>query len=91
MNKSEFIAAMAEQSNMTKAEAERAFGAFRSTLESALPRSGKITLPGVGTFAVHERPARKGRNPATGAEITIAAKQTIRFKPAKDLGDRINP
>jgi DNA-binding protein HU-beta len=91
MNKAEFVASMAESAGMTKADAERAFSAFRSTLESALPDSGKIALAGIGTFTVQERPARKGRNPATGEEIAIPAKQAIRFKPAKELVDRLNP
>ncbi len=91
MNKAEFVASMAQRSGMTKAEAERAFAAFRSTLESTLPDSGKISLPGIGTFAVLERAARKGRNPATGEEISIPAKLTIRFKPAKELVDHLNP
>ena len=91
MNKAEFVASMAEHAGMTKADAERAFSAFRSTLESALQDSGKIALAGIGTFTVQERPARKGRNPATGEEIAIPAKQAIRFKPAKELVDRLNP
>lgn len=91
MNKAEFVASMAERAGMSKADAERAVSAFRVTLESALPNVGKIALPGIGVFSVQERPARKGRNPSTGEEIMIPAKQAIRFKPAKELADRLNP
>ncbi len=55
-----------------------------------LPDAGKIILPGIGTFAVVEKAARKGRNPATGLEIDIPAKKVIKFKPAKELADKVN-
>ena len=90
MNKSEFVAAMSRHGAMSKADAEKVLEVFRLTLEMELPDAGKIILPGIGTFAVVEKAARKGRNPATGLEIDIPAKKAIKFKSAKVLADKVN-
>ncbi|MBU2759723.1 HU family DNA-binding protein [Acidithiobacillus sulfurivorans] len=90
MTKSEFVTAMAQHGAMSKAEAERVFQAFRQTLERALPTAGKIVFPGFCTFEVVEKPARKGRNPATGQEIDIPAKKTIKIKAGKEFTDTVN-
>jgi DNA-binding protein HU-beta len=50
-----------------------------------LRTSGRQAIPGLGVFTVAERAARKGHNPATGAEIDIPAKRAVKFKAAKDL------
>ena len=50
----------------------------------------RFSYPGFGTFVVRTRKARKGRNPKTGAEITIAESSTVGFKPAKNLKDLIS-
>jgi DNA-binding protein HU-beta len=75
---------------MSKADAENVLQIFRHTLEMELPEAGKIILQGIGTFEVVEKAARKGRNPATGQEIDIPAKKAIKFKPAKELADKVN-
>ncbi|MBU2831847.1 HU family DNA-binding protein [Acidithiobacillus ferriphilus] len=90
MNKSEFVAAMSRHGAMSKADAEKVLEVFRHTLEMELPETDRIALPGIGVFAVVEKAARKGRNPATGLEIDIPAKKAIKFKPAKELADKIN-
>ena len=73
MNKSELIDAMAESAELTKADAGRALDGFIGAVTKALGRGESVALVGFGTYAVKERAERKGRNPQTGAEITIKA------------------
>ena len=90
MNKTELIAAVAEKSNLTRKDAEKAVNAALSTIEEALKASEKVSLVGFGTFEAKERAARKGHNPATGAEIEIAASKAPVFKAGKALKDSLN-
>ncbi len=89
MNKAEFVSAVASHAGLTKKDAELFLHAFQKTLEENLPVVGRIALPGLGIFELAERSARKGRNPATGEEIDIAAKKVVRFKAAKDFDSAI--
>ena len=66
MNKTELVAAMAEQAEMTKKDAEKALTAFTEVVAKELKNGGKVQLVGFGTFEVSERSAREGRNPQTG-------------------------
>ena len=90
MNKSELITAMAEHSDLTKADAGRALDALISTVEKTLKEGGTIALVGFGTFDVRDRAERAGRNPQTGAAITIAATKVPSFKAGKTLKDAVN-
>jgi len=96
MNKSELIDAMADKSELTKADAGRALDAFLSVVSDTLGDSSldikdrAIALVGFGTFSVKERAERKGRNPQTGAEITIKAAKIPSFKAGKSLKDAVN-
>jgi DNA-binding protein HU-beta len=90
MNKSELINAIAEQGNLSKADAGLGLAALIKTIETALKAGDAITLVGFGTFAVKDRPERTGRNPQTGQEITIAAAKVPSFKPGKALKDAVN-
>ena len=63
--------------------------AFVSTVTDALKEGDKIALVGFGTFAVSEKAARKGVNPATGATIEIAAKKVAKFKPGAELAEAV--
>ncbi len=90
MNKSEFVAALAQHGAMSKVDAEKVFQVFRHTLETELLTAGKIVFPGFCTFEIVEKPARKGRNPATGQEIDIPAKKSIKFKAGKEFTDKVN-
>ena len=71
MTKVELIAAVANEANLTKKDAEAAVNSTLNAITNALKEGDKVTLVGFGTFEVRERPARKGRNPQTGEEITI--------------------
>jgi len=96
MNKSELIDAIADKSELTKADAGRALDGFISAVTEALSDSSldikdrAVALVGFGTFAVKERAERKGRNPQTGAEITIKAAKIPSFKAGKSLKDAVN-
>ena len=90
MNKTELVAAMAEQADMTKKDAEKALTAFTEVVAKELKNGGKIQLVGFGTFEVAQRAAREGRNPQTGETMTIAACKAPKFKAGKALKDAIN-
>ena len=84
MNKTELVAAIAEQAEISKKEA------FTDVVAEELKKGEKIQLVGFGTFEVSERAAREGRNPQTGEAMTIAASKTPKFKAGKALKDSIN-
>jgi len=90
VNKAELIEAVAEEADMTKAEAGRAVDAIVSTITDALTKQDDVALVGFGTFTVRERAARAGRNPQTGATIQIAAAKVPAFKAGKALKDAVN-
>ena len=90
MNKTELVAAMAEQADMTKKDAEKALTAFTEVVAKELKKGGKVQLVGFGTFEVAERAAREGRNPQTGDVMKIAASKAPKFKAGKALKDAIN-
>ena len=90
MNKSELIDAMADASDLTKADAGRALDGFMSAVTDALKSDDSVALVGFGTFSVKDRAERKGRNPQTGAEITIKAAKIPSFKAGKGLKDSVN-
>ena len=90
MNKTEFVAALAQHGSMAKVDAEKLFQVFRHTLETELPAAGKIVFPGFLTIEVVDKPARKGRNPATGQELDIPAKKSVKIKVGKEFADKVN-
>jgi DNA-binding protein HU-beta len=90
MNKSELIDAIAASAELTKADAGRALDGFVAAVEKALSSGDSVALVGFGTFSVKERAERKGRNPQTGEEITIAAAKIPSFKAGKSLKDSVN-
>lgn len=89
MNKGELISKIAEDAGLTKVQASAALDAVTDGVTSTLAKGDKLTLVGFGTFSVTHRAARKGRNPQTGAEINIQAKNVVKFKPGKELADRV--
>ena len=90
MNKTELIAAMADQAGLSKKDAEKALKAFTDIVADELKKGEKIQLVGFGTFEVAERAARDGRNPLTGKAMKIAASKAPKFKAGKALKDMIN-
>lgn len=90
MNKTELVAAVAEQAELSKKDAEKALKAFTDVITDELKKGEKIQLVGFGTFEVSERAAREGRNPQTGGTMKIAACKAPKFKAGKALKDAVN-
>ena len=90
MNKTEFIAAVAEKAEISKKDSDKALKAFVDVVAEQLKAGEKVQLVGFGTFEVSERAAREGRNPQTGETMTIAACKAPKFKAGKALKDAIN-
>ncbi len=90
MNKTELVASVAEKAGLTKKDSEKAINALFASIEEALAKDEKVQIIGFGTFEVKTREERKGRNPQTGAEITIPASKTPVFKAGKGLKDVVN-
>ena len=90
MNKTELIAAVAEQAELTKKDAEKAVKAFTDVVTAELKKGEKIQLVGFGTFETSKRAAREGRNPQTGKTMKIKASTTVKFKAGKALKDALN-
>lgn len=87
MNKTELVNAIAAGAELSKADAKKALDATLNAIADALKEGDKVALLGFGTFAVTERPARIGINPATKEKIEIAAKKVIKFKAGAELAD----
>lgn len=90
MNKTELIAAMAEKSELSKKDAEKALTAFVDAVSDALKEGDKVQLVGFGTFEVKARAARTGINPQTKEPVEIKASKVPAFKPGKALKDALN-
>ena len=91
MNKAELIEKIAAGAGLSKADAKRALDAFVSATTDELKKKyGRVALVGFGSFTVSKRAARTGRNPQTGKEIKIEAKNVVRFKSGNELSDAVN-
>ena len=90
MNKTELVAAIAEQAEISKKDAEKALKAFTDVVAEELKKGEKIQLVGFGTFEVSERAAREGRNPQTGEPMKIDASKAPKFKAGRALKDTVN-
>ena len=90
MNKTEFIAAIAEEAGLSKTDAAKAVKAFTDVVVEEMKKGEKIQLVGFGTFEVSERAERTGRNPQSGKEMVIPASKAPKFKAGKALKDMVN-
>lgn len=90
MNKGDLTNSVASAAGISKAQAADAVNAVFDSIEGALKSGDKAAFVGFGTFSVSKRAARDGRNPATGKTIKIAAKNVVKFKAGKALGDAVN-
>ena len=89
MNKTELIAAVAEQASITKKDAEKAIAAVIDSITNAMAEGDKVQLVGFGTFEVRARDARKGKNPRTGEMIDIPASKVPAFKAGAGLKNAV--
>ncbi len=90
MNKAELVSAIAEKTELSKKDAEKALKAFIDVVTEELKKGEKVQLVGFGTFETSKRAAREGRNPQTGETMKIAASVAPKFKAGKALKDAMN-
>ncbi|MCI1821197.1 MAG: HU family DNA-binding protein [Megasphaera sp.] len=90
MNKTELIASVAQKSDLTKKDAEKAVKAVFASISETLNKGDKVQIIGFGTFEVRQRKAREGRNPQNNKPIKIKASKTPAFKAGKQLKDMVN-
>ena len=90
MNKTELVAAVAEQADISKKDAEKVLKAFVDVVTEEMKKGEKVQLVVFGTFEVSERAAREGRNPQTGKTMKIEACKAPKFKAGKALKDAVN-
>ncbi len=90
MNKSELINAMAADAGISKNAAKAALDSLTNNVTNALKKGDKVALIGWGTWSVSKRAARTGRNPQTGKEINIAAKNVVKFKAGAGFSNEVN-
>ena len=88
VNKQEFVAQLAVKMGTTKVQAEKALSDVIQTIKDLTAQKGGVSFVGFGKFEV-KRAERKGRNPQTGAEITIPASKTVTFKAGKEFKDLV--
>lgn len=89
MNKFDLVNMLASKTGMTKKGASDALDAVLNGVVDSLKKGDKVTITGFGTFEVRSRKSRTGRNPQTGAEITIPARKVAAFRAGKALKDAV--
>ena len=89
MNKAELMDKSAQDSGITKTQANEALDSFTNSVVATLKKGDRVTLVGFGTFSVSDRSARNGRNPKTGEVIKIKARKVPKFKAGKEFSAKI--
>jgi len=90
MNKSELVSAVANNSGLSKSDAEKAVDGVFDSISGALSSGGEVRVVGFGSFSVVDRKATTGRNPRTGEAIQIPASKRPKFKAGKGLKQAVN-
>lgn len=90
MSKTELVSYIAEQANLTKADASRALEAMIDGVTAGLKKEGKVTLTGFVTFTAKKKPAKEGRNPRTGETVKIPARVAATIKAGSKLKAALN-
>ena len=85
MNKAQFVEAIALDANIPKVEARKAIDAMIRVTVQSLREGARLTLTGLGTFNVQQRPERVGRNPRTGAAVKLPPRKVIKFRPTAEV------
>lgn len=85
MNKSQLVEAIALETGVSKVDARKSVDAFIEIVVRTLKENDKVSLSGMGVFSVMQRSARVGRNPRTGAQVKIAPKRVVKFRPTIDV------
>ena len=91
MTKSELIEILSQkQSQLAYKDVELAVKTMLDHMGTTLANGERIEIRGFGSFSLHYRPPRVGRNPKTGDSVELAAKYVPHFKPGKELRERVN-
>jgi len=90
VTKPEVVTQVVAQTGLGKGEVEKTVNTFLEVITDALKKGEKVNLVGFGVFDISARKARTGRNPQTGAEISIPASKNPRFRASKLLKDAVN-
>jgi DNA-binding protein HU-beta len=90
MNKSDIVNKVAAETGMSQTALDVAVGKLFRTISDSLAKGDDVAIAGFGSFVVRSRKERQGRNPSTGATMTIPASKSVGFKPAKALKDAVN-
>lgn len=90
MNKTDLAKLLAEKAQLSKSDAEKCVTTLWNTIQDALVNGERVEIRGFGAFSTKHFETREGRNPKTGESITIKARSLPRFKPGKDLRERLN-
>ncbi|MDR2443359.1 MAG: HU family DNA-binding protein [Deltaproteobacteria bacterium] len=90
MTKAELITQIAQDSELTKVQAQKALESVIGSVFKALKKDTRLPIFGLGVFEVVKRPKRKGRNPRTGEPLVIKSHKVVRFRPAKALKEAVN-
>ena len=91
MTKSELIERLAaDQRHLSQADVDLAVRSIIDQMSSTLAGGDRIEIRGFGSFSLHFRPPRMGRNPKTGEAVALPGKHVPHFKPGKDLRERVN-
>jgi DNA-binding protein HU-beta len=90
VNRKELVTAVADEASLEQKTVDAVLRALQSTLEGAVSKGDKVSVPGFFAVSVGRRAAREGRNPATGATITIAAANTVKFTAGSALKEAAN-
>lgn len=91
MTKSELVEQIALRKNdLSLKQVESAVKLLLDYMTDTLAAGGRIEIRGFGSFSLHYRAARKGRNPKTGASVQLAGKYVPHFKPGKELREQVN-
>ncbi len=85
MTKKDLIEVVAKKANLTNKAAKDSVHVLLQTIRDSLKRGEKVVITGFGTFSIRKRASRVGRNPKTGAKITISARKSPGFTPGKTL------
>ena len=91
MTKAEIVDKVARDAGLAKTDAQAIVQTVLDSMTQTLRRGERIELRGFGSFCHRRQASRRGRNPKTGAEVVIPARQSLRFKPGKELREMLNP
>jgi len=89
MNKNDLVQSIASAANISKVAAEKGLNGMLSTMTNAMEEGERVTLVGFGSFSIVERAPRLGRNPKTGEPVPIPPRRAVKFRPGKELVQKV--